>query len=91
MEHTSHLDIGCNSNPRNPYNADKLYGVDIIDLDTKELIALGNVIMFNCKDMFSCIKPASLPQSPDFKNSPRKILNDISGSPGGLSSSPSFK
>ena len=36
MEHTSHLDIGCNSNPRNPYNADKLYGVDIIDLDTKE-------------------------------------------------------
>ena len=36
MEHTSHLDIGCNSNPRNPYNADKLYGVDIIDLDTKD-------------------------------------------------------
>ena len=36
MEHTSHLDIGCNTNPRNPYNADKLYGVDIIDLDTKD-------------------------------------------------------
>jgi len=36
MQHTSHLDIGCNSNPRNPYNADKLYGVDIIDLDTKD-------------------------------------------------------
>ena len=36
MEHTSHLDIGCNSKPRNPYNADKLYGVDIIDLDTKD-------------------------------------------------------
>jgi len=36
MEHTSHLDIGCNSNPRNPYNADKLYGIDIIDLDTKD-------------------------------------------------------
>ena len=35
MEHTSHLDIGCNSNPRNPYNADKLYGVDIIDIDTQ--------------------------------------------------------
>ena len=34
MEHTSHLDIGCNSNPRNPFNASKLYGVDIIDLDT---------------------------------------------------------
>ena len=36
MRHTSHLDIGCNSNPRNPFNADKLYGVDIIDLDTKD-------------------------------------------------------
>jgi SAM-dependent methyltransferase len=34
MEHTSHLDIGCNSNPRNPFNATKLYGVDIIDLET---------------------------------------------------------
>ena len=34
MEHTSHLDIGCNSNPRNPFNASKLYGVDIIDLET---------------------------------------------------------
>ena len=36
MEHTSHLDIGCNSNPRNPFSADKLYGIDIIDLDTKD-------------------------------------------------------
>jgi SAM-dependent methyltransferase len=34
MEYTSHLDIGCNSNPRNPFNASKLYGVDIIDLKT---------------------------------------------------------
>jgi len=34
MEYTSHLDIGCNSNPRNPFNATKLYGVDIIDLET---------------------------------------------------------
>jgi SAM-dependent methyltransferase len=34
MEYTSHLDIGCNSNPRNPFNASKLYGVDIIDLET---------------------------------------------------------
>jgi len=34
MEHTSHLDIGCNSNPRNPFNATELYGVDIIDLET---------------------------------------------------------
>ena len=36
MEHTSHLDIGCNSNPRNPFNASKLYGVDIIDLETND-------------------------------------------------------
>ena len=36
MKHTSHLDIGCNSNPRNPFNAKKLYGVDIIDLETKD-------------------------------------------------------
>ena len=36
MEHTSHLDIGCNSNPRNPFNASKLYGVDIIDLKTNQ-------------------------------------------------------
>jgi SAM-dependent methyltransferase len=25
-----HLDIGCGSNPRNPFNHDELYGVDII-------------------------------------------------------------
>ena len=36
MKHTSHLDIGCNSNPRNPFNASKLYGVDIIDLETND-------------------------------------------------------
>jgi len=36
MEHTSHLDIGCNANPRNPFNAEQLYGVDIIDLETNQ-------------------------------------------------------
>jgi len=36
MKYTSHLDIGCNSNPRNPFNATKLYGVDIIDLETND-------------------------------------------------------
>ena len=36
MQHTSHLDIGCNSNPRNPFNSSKLYRVDIIDLETNE-------------------------------------------------------
>ena len=36
MQQTSHLDIGCNSNPRNPFDASKLYGVDIIDLETND-------------------------------------------------------
>lgn len=26
-----HLDIGCGSNPRNPFGCDELYGVDILD------------------------------------------------------------
>ena len=25
------LDLGCGSTPRNPFNADELYGVDIVD------------------------------------------------------------
>ena len=28
---TKHLDIGCGSNPRNPFNCDELHGVDIIE------------------------------------------------------------
>ena len=36
MQQTSHLDIGCNSNPRNPFDASKLYGVDIIDIETND-------------------------------------------------------
>ena len=28
---TQHLDIGCGSNPRNPFNCDELYGVDIVE------------------------------------------------------------
>jgi len=30
MNKTKHLDIGCGSSPRNPFNCDELYGVDII-------------------------------------------------------------
>lgn len=26
---TKTLDLGCGPNPRNPYNADELYGIDI--------------------------------------------------------------
>lgn len=26
-----HLDVGCGSNPRNPFNRDQLYGIDIIE------------------------------------------------------------
>ena len=28
---TKHLDLGCGPRPRNPFNADELYGIDIID------------------------------------------------------------
>ncbi len=30
MNKTKHLDIGCGSSPRNPFNCNELYGVDII-------------------------------------------------------------
>ena len=30
---TKHLDIGCGSNPRNPFSQDLLYGVDILNID----------------------------------------------------------
>jgi len=32
---TKHLDIGCGSNPRNPFNCDELYGVDIVEQQPK--------------------------------------------------------
>ncbi len=31
MSSKKHLDIGCGSNPRNPFGHDELYGVDILD------------------------------------------------------------
>ena len=30
---TKTLDLGCGYSPRNPYNADEMYGVDIVDID----------------------------------------------------------
>ena len=30
VHHTRHLDIGCGSNPRNPFHCSELYGVDVI-------------------------------------------------------------
>ena len=38
MSIKKHLDIGCGSNPRNPFNYDELYGVDIIDQETTDFI-----------------------------------------------------
>ena len=32
-----HLDIGCGSNPRNPFSCDELYGVDIIKQEVSDL------------------------------------------------------
>jgi SAM-dependent methyltransferase len=31
---TKTLDLGCGNTPKNPYNADELYGVDIVDVNT---------------------------------------------------------
>ena len=28
---TKHLDLGCGANPRNTYNAENLYGIDILE------------------------------------------------------------
>ena len=35
---TKHLDIGCGSNPRNPFAYDELYGVDIIKQEVSDFI-----------------------------------------------------
>jgi len=32
-----HLDLGCGANPRNPFNADELYGVDILERHNSKL------------------------------------------------------
>lgn len=37
-----HLDLGCGTNPRNPYRRDIVYGIDIRE-DTQQLAANGNV------------------------------------------------
>jgi SAM-dependent methyltransferase len=31
MNNNKHLDLGCGANPRNPYNANFLYGIDILE------------------------------------------------------------
>ena len=36
---TKHLDLGCGSKPRNPYNRNELWGVDI----NREALQLGNI------------------------------------------------
>ncbi len=32
-----HLDLGCGANPRNPYNADELFGIDILERHNSKL------------------------------------------------------
>jgi SAM-dependent methyltransferase len=49
---TKHLDIGCGSSPRNPFNCDELYGVDIIeqnsvDFTYKQCNVIFNTLPFN--------------------------------------------
>jgi len=38
MTTTKHLDMGCGSTPRNPYNCDKVYGIDIIEQEMSDFI-----------------------------------------------------
>jgi SAM-dependent methyltransferase len=32
-----HLDLGCGANPRNPYNAEELFGIDILERHNSDL------------------------------------------------------
>lgn len=36
VSNKKHLDIGCGSNPRNPYHCEELYGVDILDQEMSD-------------------------------------------------------
>jgi len=36
MNNSKHLDIGCGLKPRNPFECDELYGVDIVEQDTTD-------------------------------------------------------
>jgi len=44
---TKHLDIGCGANPRNPFNCDELYGVDIIEQNTTDFNYEQCNVIFN--------------------------------------------
>lgn len=46
---TKHLDLGCGSNPRNPYNQEILYGIDILDnkVERNFIYTKCNVILSN--------------------------------------------
>lgn len=44
---TKHLDMGCGPNPRNPYNCDALYGVDVIEQNNTSFKYTQCDVIFN--------------------------------------------
>lgn len=43
---TKHLDIGCGEKPRNPFNCNELYGIDIIDFHSADFhYTKSNVVL----------------------------------------------
>ena len=42
MDQKKHLDIGCGNNPRNPFDCDKLFAIDIIDSFDADKLKFAN-------------------------------------------------
>ena len=38
-----HLDLGCGLNPKNPYNSQYLYGIDIEPLDKAKMLSNATI------------------------------------------------
>jgi hypothetical protein len=36
LTQSNHLDLGCGTSPRNPYEMKNIFGLDIRDLDSKD-------------------------------------------------------
>jgi SAM-dependent methyltransferase len=53
MKNRKHLDLGCGSNPRNPFFAENVYGIDIGD--RSKLYSQTNVTYVDCNLIFNKI------------------------------------
>lgn len=50
---TKTLDLGCGPDPRNPFNCDKIFGIDIKEIDGKNFLKLDLAIdLIPFKDNF---------------------------------------